>query len=167
MQPGGPTTTHRKGLTVTTNTQPISGAEAAAAIAGLVPGVTRVETYPQWSDGAGPTRRHQMVTLLDGNGVAGADQATHREVWRVLARLDGDWDRPQTFDVAAGELSPTFPVVMSLPEALSNEPIPYVLADPAAAPAPSFAADVAAGHAETVGAWVARTGTERTAGGAA
>jgi hypothetical protein len=105
-------------------TQPISGAQAAALILALVPAVARVETYPQWSDATGPAVRRQRVILHDADGrIIGADRAAHTAALRSLRRMDGgDWDRPQSFDVASGVLSLAMPVVVSLPEALADLP---------------------------------------------
>lgn len=93
--------------------QPISAARASALLLALLPELARAETYPQWSDGTGEPRRGQRVTLYDAAGdILGADRDEHRSVLRVLLRVEGgDWDRPQTFDVAAGMLSLTYPVV--------------------------------------------------------
>lgn len=109
----------REGLNM--QIQPISGMEAAALVADLLPELGRAETYPQRSDGTGTPRRGQRVTLYDAAGdILGADREEHRQVLRVLLRVKGaDWDRPQTFDVVSGTLSLTFPVVLSLPEALA------------------------------------------------
>jgi hypothetical protein len=102
--------------------QPISAERAVDLLVPVLPELARAETYPQWSDGSGEPRRGQRVTLYDAAGdILGATRDEHRAVLRVLLRVEGgDWDRPQTFDVAAGTLSPTFPVVLSLPEALGD-----------------------------------------------
>lgn len=88
-------------------TESISPAQAAALLLALLPELARAETYPQWSDGTGETVRRQRVTLYDAaGGIVGADQCEHRSVLRVLQRVEpADWDRPQSFDVAAGTLA--------------------------------------------------------------
>jgi hypothetical protein len=116
---------------VTTDNQPISAARAAALLLALLPELARAETYPQWSDGGGAVVRRQRVTLYDAaGGIVGADQAEHRSVLRVLMQVEGgDWDRPQTFDVAAEALSLTYAVVDAVP--LWESPLavdPYRLA---------------------------------------
>jgi hypothetical protein len=149
--------------------QPISGIEAAATLADLLPELARAETYPQWSDGTGEPRRGQRVTLYDAAGnILGADRDEHRSVLRVLLRVDGgDWDRPQTFSVAAESLSLTYPVVPSLLVALWDSSLAaavpsagalleqrHQLEDPSEPPlavadvARDFAASVAAGLME-------------------
>jgi hypothetical protein len=145
--------------------QPISGIEAAATLADLLPELARAETYPQWSDGTGEPRRGQRVTLYDAAGnILGADRDEHRSVLRVLLRVDGgDWDRPQTFSVAAESLSLTYPVVAVVPLWLSPAAVPsagalleqrHQLEDPSEPPlavadvARDFAASVAAGLME-------------------
>jgi hypothetical protein len=93
--------------------QPISGAEAAAVIAGLVPAVARVSLHPQWTDTTAATRRRQQqVTLYDAAGAVVGDLDAHRAACRVLmAAFPGaEWGRPQTFDVAAGTLRLTYPM---------------------------------------------------------
>jgi hypothetical protein len=64
------------------------------------------------------------VILHDADGrIIEADRDAHTAALRALRGLDGgDWDRPQSFDVASGVLSLAMPVVMSLPEALADLP---------------------------------------------
>lgn len=106
---------------MTTDNQPISAVQAAALLLALLPELARAETYPQWSDGTGAEVRRQRVTLYDDAGdILGADRDEHRSVLWVLMQVEGgDWDRPQTFDVAAATLSRTYPVVASAPLWLS------------------------------------------------
>ncbi|MFI0897710.1 hypothetical protein [Streptomyces sp. NPDC020983] len=104
------------------NDQPISAARAAALLRHLVPSVARVELHPQWSDGSGETVRRTRAVPYNAEGdIIELLTVERRYVAGLLRRLDGaavDLDRPQTFDVAAGTLTATFPVVLSLPEAL-------------------------------------------------
>lgn len=170
-----------------TDQQSITPEQAAEVLAALLPGLGRAETYPQWSDGAGEPVRRQRVTLYDAAGdVLSVGLGQHRAVLRLLLRVEGgDWDRPQTFTVDGATLALTYPVVPSLPVPLWDSPAavsvpsvgalleqrhqleddaepPLAVAAPGADFARSLAVDVAAGLAESVEMWAARTGTNRT-----
>jgi hypothetical protein len=121
LEPGAAPRQPKGRLNVTTDNQPISAARAAALLSALLPELARAETYPQWSGGTGVPRRGQRVILYDAAGdILGADRDEHREVLRVLMRVEGgDWDRPQTFSVAAESLALTYPVVSAVPLWLS------------------------------------------------
>lgn len=99
-----------------TENQPISAVRAASLLGALVPGVARVELYPQWSDGSGePVRRTRAVPYDAEGRIVDLPDAARRDVAGVLRRLgDVDLDRPQWLSVPDGTVKPVYPPVVPL-----------------------------------------------------
>lgn len=107
----------------------ISAERAASLLAVLVPGVARVELWPQWSDGdGGAGSRRIRPTPYDAEGRVIDLEPEFRRVMAAMAeRIGGvDLDRPQWLSVPSGAVEPVFPVVESLPVALWGSPVAVV-----------------------------------------